>query len=147
MAIRWKPSSKRKRVEKILSDHDAYSSRCDQAALEIFPLANEQDTTSQFWLLRPAPECGPAMVEAGVIGILALPEVLPKPPKWTYHVCVETELHCVCSLTGPDGCPNDRYIIEKFQYPEVIRPHPMASAEALRAALDRIGRRRANEHG
>lgn len=116
--------------------------------MAIFPLARDQDVKARFWLLRADPRCGPVvMFEEGRISILARSSVLPNPPRWTYHVCVEAELHCVCALTGPDGTPNDRYIRETFQYPEDIRSDLVESPEVLRATLDRIGRRRRTEHG
>ncbi|WP_437726601.1 hypothetical protein [Sorangium sp. So ce861] len=134
MTITWRPPTKRSRVERILHDHPAHSSRCDEAAKAIWPLAREQDDDAGFWLLRAAPWCGPLlMIQKGLIGIL--PKGIPDPPKWTHHICVATEKHCVCALTGADGFPEERYLAEKFQYAEDVHTTRVAGCSELDESL------------
>lgn len=139
MAIRWRPIRKRGCVKRALREHPAQSSRCDRAAVEILPIARTQDAGARLWLLRAAPECGPAAC------ILA--KGISNPPRWAYHVCVEAQVHCVCALTGAGGTPSGQYIDDNFQYPEMVRPIPVEDAEALHTALDRMRPRRGARHG
>jgi hypothetical protein len=134
MTIPWRPPKKRHEVERILREHPAYSSRCDEAAKGIWPLARGQDGGAGFWLLRPAPWCGPLlMIQKGVIGIL--PKGIPDPPKWTHHICVTAEEHCVCALTGPDGFAQERYVEEKFQHAEDVHATEIADVAGLDETL------------
>lgn len=141
MAITWRPARKQQCVKDVLAAHPANKNRCLDAAGYIHPLAHHQDSGARFWLLRPHPECGPAlMIEEGSIRILPS---IPHPPRWVYHVCVETQEHCVCALTGPGGEPKGSYLSEHFQDADAILPHAIARYEDLEVRVSAIGRRRA----
>jgi hypothetical protein len=136
MAIQWRPLRKRRCVKNVLKAHDARSRRCRDAAEGVIQIARTQDRKARFLLLRPSPECGPmVLIKEGRIGILPKIE---NPPKWVYHVCVETERHCVCALTGAGGTPREGYVEHHFQYAPDVWTIPIRNEKALAAALSEI---------
>jgi hypothetical protein len=136
MGIRWRPLQKRRCVKRILKAHDAKSARCGEAAEGVIQVARTQDAKARFWLLRPSPECGPAiMIKQGTIRILPS---IPNPPRWVYHVCVETEHHCVCALAGAGGTPREDYVRTHFQYPGDIQTIKLKNEGALAARLSEV---------
>ncbi len=80
------------------------------------------------------------MIDEGSISIA--PNVGP-PLRWTYHVCVETQEHCVCILTGVGGTPKTTYLTSHFQDADAILPHVLDRFESVEAKVSAIGRRRA----
>jgi hypothetical protein len=126
-------------VRDVLAAHPVTKPDCLRAAGYIHPLALHQDPNARFWLLRPDPYCGPvAMIEEGSIGFHPK---MPPAPRWVYHVCVETDEHCVCVLTGPDGVPKASYLEEHFKEADAIVPYVMARFEDVEERVSRIGRR------
>lgn len=142
MPIRWRPKFKRGCVQKILDAHPLEQSRCEEAAFGVWLVAKTQDDRPLFWVLRPAWDVGPGwMIEEGRIGIIpALPE--PPRPKWMYHVCVETDLHCVCALTGADGAASDSYCATQFQDGDAVHAMKFDTSERMFASLPTARRRR-----
>jgi hypothetical protein len=130
MAISWRPPEKRAKVQRILKKHHARSNMCDRAAKSIWPLAKEQDEDAAYWLLMPGPYGGPY--------VLPDPKVVPNPPSWFFHVCVATEMHTVCALTGPDGVASKGYVEQKFQYSDTIRTMEITSTVELEVEIDKI---------
>lgn len=98
----------------------------DGAAKSIWPLAKDQDSNASYWLL---------LGDAGA-GLLA--KDIPNPHLWLYHVCVETDLHGVCALTGPDGTPSPTYIEDKFQYADAVSKMSISSTEELVAEIEKV---------
>lgn len=140
MAITWRPPPKRRCVVDVLAAHPVEKPWCLEAARYLHPLARHQDPDARFWLLRPHPECGPAiMIEEGSIGIQ--PKTTPS-RRWAYHVCVETEEHCLCVLTHESGTPKGAYLTTHFQEPDDVLPYMMNRIEDVEAKVFAIGRRR-----
>jgi hypothetical protein len=152
VAINWQPPSKAKRVDAILAARDYTTGLCVEAAAEIHPLAAEQDPHARFLLVRPHPKMGPVMRRAGDGRAGILPNRRPA-PKWSHHVSVETQDHCVCALTGSPGHETggekaQGYIARNFQYtvtpdgrydPNVVVPIWCSTEQDLSAKLDVIG--------
>lgn len=112
------------------------SARCREAAEGVIQVARTQDPRARFWLLRPSPDCGPAaMIKQGQIRILPS---IQNPPRWTHHVCVETERHCVCALAGAGGAPRESYVATHFQYPNDVEVRKIKNESVLAAKL-RVG--------
>lgn len=127
MTIAWRPAQKRAKVQRILKKHHVHSSECDRAAKSIWPLAKEQDARASYWLMLGD---GPGA------GLLA--KGIPNPPLWLYHVCVETESHAVCAMTGADGIPSDLYVEEKFQYADGVSTLEIESTDELVAQIEKV---------
>lgn len=139
MPVRWRPKRKRTCVKDVLAAHPANKPDCLRAAGYIHALARHQDERARLWLLRPHPDCGPvAMIEEGSIGFHP---AIPNAPRWVYHVCVETDDHCVCTLTGPDGAPKASYVETHFKEPDDILPYVTNRLEEVEKRVAAIGRR------
>ncbi len=78
------------------------------------------------------------MIEEGAIGFHP---AIQDAPRWVYHVCVETEEHCVCALTGADGAPRASYVEDHFKEPDDILPLVMDRIEDVEKRVSAIGRR------
>lgn len=125
----------------VLAAHPVEKPWCLEAARYLHPLAQHQDPDARFWLLRPHPDCGPAvMIDEGSIGIQ--PKTQPS-VRWAYHVCIETQEHCLCVLTGEPGAPKASYLATHFKEPDVVLPHVMRHLKDVEAKVSAIGRRRA----
>lgn len=123
MTIGWSPEARRA-VAAALAKHPVRSGRCADAAREVLPFALQHDPVAQPNLVRPGPKAPRASY--------VLPRGVLPTPRWTHHVTVGVEAHCVDSLTGPDGTAREGYLTEHFQYAEYLE---MADVDLAREDL------------
>lgn len=111
VTIQW-TNRRRVAVSKILAAYPKESARCDMAAKEIFPHAQEQDPRATVWRVQPRPGLLPFLILA--------PKVSVGGGRWRYHVAVEAEAHCVDALTQVDGTEKARYLDAHFHYADQL---------------------------
>ncbi|QRN98018.1 hypothetical protein JRI60_02790 [Archangium violaceum] len=103
MAIPWS-SEQRRAVDAVLQRHPRDSGRCDEAAQAILPIAKQCDGNAR--ILRIRPKGRARFVE---------PKLKPTMP-WYEHHTTEVAVHCVDSLTGPDGTNVNAYLDTHWEH-------------------------------
>lgn len=143
MPVDWKSKRMSAKVQDVLDNHDAGSSRCETAAKLIWELSVKKHAT-RVVLMLPLPEAGPVVPQK-----YKPPKGLKIPahdatkqkryPEWYYHAGVTLQEHCVCALATVNGHPRETYVETYFEYPDAVYLEELATPTELSARLFEAG--------